>query len=57
LDGAGVLPKISNCARLQVDGFAKEVRRVTDQDLDQEGGQWPSCSPLKPYILWTGSRL
>ncbi len=37
LDGAGVLPKINNCARLQVDGFAKEVRRATDQDLDQEG--------------------
>ena len=33
LDGAGVLPKIRNCARLQVDGFNVPTR-VTNHDLD-----------------------
>jgi hypothetical protein len=33
LNGAGVLPKIRNCARLQVGDFKTPVR-VTDHDLD-----------------------
>jgi len=34
LDGAGVLPRIRNCARVQVDVFTKEPQRITDHDLD-----------------------
>jgi hypothetical protein len=33
LDGAGVLPKVRNCASLQVDGIKMPVR-ITDHDLD-----------------------
>jgi hypothetical protein len=34
LDGAGALPRIRNCARLQVDGFPSTPKLVTDHDLD-----------------------
>ncbi len=34
LDGAGVLPKIRNCARVQVDDFPSTPKLVTDHDLD-----------------------
>jgi len=34
LDGSGVLPRIRNCARAQVDGFPSQPKIVTDHDLD-----------------------
>jgi hypothetical protein len=34
LDGAGVLPRIPNCAKLQVDGFPVSPRIVKNHDLD-----------------------
>ncbi len=37
LDGAGVLPKIRNCARVQVDDFPSKPKLVTDHDLDPRG--------------------
>jgi len=36
LDGAGVLPIIRNCARLQIDDIPTRPRIVTDHDLDPE---------------------
>jgi len=35
LNGAGALPRISNCAKLQVDYLLSEPIRVTKHDLDQ----------------------
>jgi hypothetical protein len=36
LDGAGVLPIIRNCARLQIDDIPTRPRIVTDHDLDPD---------------------
>jgi hypothetical protein len=36
LDGAGVLPRIRNCARMQVDVFSSNPKKITDHDLDPD---------------------
>jgi hypothetical protein len=34
LDGSGMLPRIRNCARIQVDGSLLKLTVITDHDLD-----------------------
>jgi hypothetical protein len=38
LDGSGMLPRIRNCAHMQVDGFPLKPTVVTDHDLDPKCG-------------------